>query len=44
VRRGDTLWSIARRNGVSVEALQAANGMRATSRIDPGQTLKIPAR
>lgn len=44
VRRGDTLWSIARKNGITVEALKRANGMRAASRIDAGQQITIPAR
>jgi hypothetical protein len=42
VNRGDTLWSIARRHGVSVAELKAANHL-ATSRIDPGQLLQIPS-
>lgn len=43
VRRGDSLWGIARRHGTSVSALKAANGMR-SDRILPGQRLVIPAR
>ncbi|HEX5760140.1 MAG TPA: DUF5715 family protein [Thermoanaerobaculia bacterium] len=42
VRRGDTLWSLAKRYGTSVEGLQRANGMR-SSGLKPGQTLAIPA-
>jgi hypothetical protein len=41
VGRGDTLWSIARQVGASVESIKAANGL-ATSRIYAGQTLKLP--
>ncbi|MDH6229713.1 murein DD-endopeptidase MepM/ murein hydrolase activator NlpD [Mesorhizobium soli] len=42
VQQGDTLTKIAKRNGVSAEALKAANGMNdGTVRI--GQTLRIPA-
>jgi hypothetical protein len=41
VGRGDTLWSIARQVGASVEGIKAANGLR-TSRIYPGQTLTVP--
>lgn len=41
VRRGDTLWTIARRHGVSVERLKSANDIR-SSRIAAGQTLVIP--
>lgn len=43
VRRGDSLWSIARRNGITVETLKAANNL-ASSRIVAGQTLVIPDR
>jgi LysM repeat protein len=42
VRRGDTLWAIARRYGTSVAALQSANGVRARG-LKPGQVLEIPA-
>jgi LysM repeat protein len=42
VRRGDTLSSIARRHGVSVLALQRANGIRNRNRIYAGQCLVIP--
>ncbi len=43
VRSGDSLWSIARRHGTSVERLRAANNLTGT-RVKPGQTLAIPAR
>lgn len=44
VRRGDSLGKIARRHGVTVKALQQANGMTSgQTRIDIGQKLKIPA-
>jgi len=43
VRSGDSLWSIARRHGTSVERLRAANDLSG-SRVKPGQTLTIPAR
>jgi LysM repeat protein len=42
VNRGDTLWSIARRHGVTVTALKALNGMSG-SRIKAGQRLRVPA-
>jgi hypothetical protein len=42
VRRGDSLWSIARNNGTSVPALREANHLRG-SRIYPGQLLTIPS-
>lgn len=41
VRRGDSLWSIARESRVTVEALKMANGLR-SSRILAGQVLVIP--
>ncbi|HEX2203797.1 MAG TPA: DUF5715 family protein [Longimicrobium sp.] len=43
VRRGDSLWAIARRHGTSVERLKAANDLR-SSRVVAGQTLVIPTR
>lgn len=42
VRRGDNLWVIARKFGVSPRQLQRANGIRNRNRIHPGQTLRIP--
>ena len=41
VQPGDTLYSIARRFGVTVAALKAANGLRG-SFILAGSTLRIP--
>lgn len=41
VRRGDSLWEIARRHGTSVQELKRANEMRG-SRIVAGQVLVIP--
>ncbi|WP_456414082.1 septal ring lytic transglycosylase RlpA family protein [Oceanithermus profundus] len=41
VQPGDTLFAIARRFGVSVEALRAANGLT-DDRIHPGQVLVVP--
>ena len=43
VREGDTLWAIARRNGITVARLKSANGLR-SDRVRPGQTLVIPGR
>lgn len=43
VRRGDSLWTIARRHNTSVDRLRAANDM-SSNRIIPGQVLKVPAR
>ena len=43
VRRGDTLWAIARQNGVSLQALIAANPQIANPNlIIPGQTVHLP--
>jgi membrane-bound lytic murein transglycosylase D len=41
VRAGDSLLAIAKRHGVSVDAIQEANSLRGT-RILAGQTLDIP--
>lgn len=42
VRRGDTLAAIARREGVALSRILAANGLGARSTIYPGQRLTIP--
>jgi membrane-bound lytic murein transglycosylase D len=42
IQRGDTLWDISRRFGVSVRTLQTANGLSSRSRIKVGQKLYIP--
>ncbi len=41
VRRGDTLWEIARRHGTLPSMLRRANRL-SSSRIHPGQTLTVP--
>ena len=41
VRRGDSLWTIARTHGTTVNEIQSANGLRG-SRIYPGQVLDVP--
>jgi LysM repeat protein len=41
VNRGDSLWSIARRHGTTVDALKDLNGLR-DSQIVAGQTLTVP--
>lgn len=40
VRRGDTLWGIARRFGVSVNYLVNKNGIKNQNLIYPGQIIK----
>ncbi|NIP81786.1 MAG: LysM peptidoglycan-binding domain-containing protein, partial [Gemmatimonadetes bacterium] len=41
VRRGDSLWSIARNYGIDVDSLKEVNNLPG-SRIYAGQTLRIP--
>ena len=42
VRRGDTLWDIARHHGVSLQSLRRANELRSDDVIRPGDTIRIP--
>ena len=42
IRSGDTLFSIAKRLGTSVEALKAENEMGRSSAISPGRKLRVP--
>ncbi|HEX2092386.1 MAG TPA: transglycosylase SLT domain-containing protein [Longimicrobiaceae bacterium] len=41
VRKGESLWTIARRNDTSVNAIKRMNGLR-SNRLQPGQRLRIP--
>ena len=41
---GDSLWRIARLHGTTVEALAAANGLRPSAVLQPGQILQVPHR
>jgi hypothetical protein len=43
VRPGDSLWTIARRHGTTVDRLKSENDLR-TSRIYAGQILQVPVR
>jgi len=43
VSRGDSLWKISQRSGVSVSRIKKANGSR-SRHLKPGQVLKIPSR
>jgi LysM repeat protein len=40
-RRGDTLWSIARRYGTTVQTLRTLNGLK-SSRLVVGQVITLP--
>lgn len=42
VQRGDTLWTIAQRHGVSLNALIQANNLKNPDMIYPGQQIIIP--
>ncbi|MAW19999.1 MAG: hypothetical protein CML10_00015 [Puniceicoccaceae bacterium] len=42
VKKGDNLWTIARRSNVSLNELYAANGLDTTSILSIGQQLQIP--
>jgi membrane-bound lytic murein transglycosylase D len=42
VKRGETLSSIARRNGVRLDRLAEANGLSSSYRVKTGQKLRIP--
>jgi membrane-bound lytic murein transglycosylase D len=44
VRRGESLWSISQRYGVSISQIQAANSMGGRTKIKPGDILVIPSR
>lgn len=44
VNKGETLWGIARDNGISVNALIAANQDRLDGVLKAGQTLRIPEK
>ena len=43
VRKGDSLWKIARRSGVSVQALARANRMKTTGTLRAGSIIRIPS-
>jgi len=42
VQRGDTIWSLARKHGVSTRTLLEANGLTGNSVLSLGQKLRIP--
>lgn len=43
VRRGDSLYKIARRNRITLSSLKRENGIRRSSLIRVGQKLKVPS-
>ncbi len=43
IQKGDSLWSIAQKNGLSVDALLAANGLKKNARLQPGSQISIPS-
>ena len=43
VRRGDTLWSIAKARGVSMGRLASTNGLKSNETLSVGQVLEVPA-
>lgn len=42
IKRGDSLWTIARQHRVTVEALRRHNNLKKTAVLHPGKTLQIP--
>jgi LysM repeat protein len=44
VKSGDNLWTLARRNNLTVSQLAAANSLSANAGLRPGQKLIIPGR
>jgi LysM repeat protein len=44
VVKGDNLWSIARKYGISLDELAAANQLAKTASLRLGQTLAVPAK
>ncbi len=42
VKRGDTIWSLARKHGVTTRTLLEANGLHTNSVLSLGQKLRIP--
>jgi LysM repeat protein len=43
VQPGETLWSIATANGISVEAVAGFNGLPADTYVTVGQTIQVPS-
>ena len=43
IRRGDTLWAISRRHGITSEELAQENGIVLSALLKPGQVLRVPS-
>lgn len=43
VKPGDSIWTIARENGVSTDSIISANGLQNSTKLVVGQTLVIPS-
>ena len=41
VKKGDTLWEIAQKNGTTVDQIRKLNGMNSKSKLVPGSKLKV---
>ncbi|MCD6151377.1 MAG: LysM peptidoglycan-binding domain-containing protein, partial [Deltaproteobacteria bacterium] len=44
VRRGDTLWKVSRKYGLTVDQLCRWNGLKERSILHPGQVLSLSAQ
>ena len=44
VKKGDTLWALARKFGTTEEALVASNGIKNKNLIYVGQVLQVPTK
>jgi uncharacterized protein YcbK (DUF882 family) len=44
LQSGDNLWNVARRNGVSADALARVNGIALTATLQPGTRLSLPGK
>jgi len=44
VQRGDSLWSIAKKNGISIGELASANNIKSNATLQIGQKLLVPSK
>lgn len=44
VSKGDTVFNVAKRYGISADDIAKANGLDSTYHIRPGQQLRIPVK